>query len=66
VLAEVKRQIIDVSKANGMCGTARAPRISPTTTLNALKKQEAELETAQVHDIVIGLFVNRYTFRRAV
>jgi transposase-like protein len=64
---EVKRQIIDMSlNASGMRSTARALRISPTTMLSALKKQEAALETAQVHDIVIGLFVNRYAFRRAV
>ena len=78
-LPEVKQQIIDMSlNASGVRDTARVLRISTYTVLSELKKKEGTRikrlvrkticfsKSTQLHDIVIGLFVNRYAFGRAV
>jgi transposase-like protein len=78
-LPEVKQQIIDMSlNANGVRDTARVLRIGTDTVLSELKKKEGTRikrlvrkticfsKSTQLHDIVIGLFVNRYAFGRAV
>ena len=78
-LPEVKQQIIDMSlNASGVRDTARVLRISTDTVLSELKKKEGTRikrlvrkticfsKSTQLHDIVIGLFVNRYAFGRAV
>ena len=78
-LPEVKQQIIDMSlNASGVRDTARVLRISTDTVLSELKRKEGTRikrlvrkticfsKSTQLHDIVIGLFVNRYAFGRAV
>ena len=78
-LPEVKQQIIDMSlNASGVRDTAQVLRISTYTVLSELKKKEGTRikrlvrkticfsKSTQLHDIVIGLFVNRYAFGRAV
>jgi len=51
--------------ASGIRDTARVLHVSPTTVLKELKKAPALTQvhqTERMHDLVIGLFINRYEF----
>jgi transposase-like protein len=66
---EVKQQIVAMSlNASGMRDTARVLYISPNPVLlkRLVRKTIYFSKSIQMHDVVIGLFVNRYTFGRAV
>lgn len=51
---EVKRQIVDMTlTGSGIRDTARVLGVSPTTVLTT---------SVQMHEIAIGLFINRFEF----
>ena len=63
---EVKQQSVDMAmNASGIRDTTRVLHVSPTTVLKELKRAPALTQvhqTERMHDLMIGLFINRYEF----